>query len=606
MLDFFAIFTRGGIVLWYFQGTTQLFTPAINSLIKSVFLQEKTNCSHFNYEDVTLKYASDNEFDLVFVVGYQKILQLSYVDKFLDIIQIEFRDKYKNELSNQKYSFHYEFNEEFQYLLKKVEYEFKNKAPIKMKSYSESEKAQKTVNSMIIKRNGETVNNTPQEKQTNGKLDDDILKILKTKSGKRGKNQPRGKNDKPKTLQSPTQTKPKTPKQKTQWENEGKARDNIELDHSKTKEDTSVINLTESEKKQRGTAIGNVQDYDTSDYFNDNENDKDEIEIETKSTKKQSRGFLSSFTSLIGSKSLEEKDIMPIIGKMKEHLIGKNVAAETAEQLCASVSKKLVGKVLGTFNTVQSTVKEALRDGCVQILSPKRRVDILRDAMDARANKRPYSIVFCGVNGVGKSTNLAKIAFWLIENGLKVSVAACDTFRAGAVEQLRTHVRKLNALHPNIDGPEIVHLFERGYGKDPAAIAMEAINHARDTHYDVVLIDTAGRMQDNEPLMRALSKLINVNQPDLVLFVGEALVGNEAVDQLMKFNQALADFSNQEKPRLIDGIVLTKFDAIDDKVGACISMTYTTGQPIIFVGTGQTYTDLKNLNASAVVKALLR
>lgn len=113
-------------------------------------------------------------------------------------------------------------------------------------------------------------------------------------------------------------------------------------------------------------------------------------------------------------------------------------------------------------------------------------------------------------------------------------------------------------------------------------------------------------MQDNEPLMRALSKLITVNQPDLVLFVGEALVGNEAVDQLMKFNQALADFSNMEVPRLIDGIVLTKFDTIDDKVGACISMTYTTGQPIVFVGTGQTYTDMKNLNATAVVKALLR
>lgn len=236
------------------------------------------------------------------------------------------------------------------------------------------------------------------------------------------------------------------------------------------------LKIKKLQKNLRGTAIGNVQDYDTSDYLNGN--DEIEVEADTKSAKKQSRGgFLSSFTSLIGSKSLEEKDILPIISKMKEHLISKNVAAETAEQLCASVSKKLVGKVLGTFNTVQSTVKEALKDGCVQILSPKRRVDILRDAMDARANKRPYSIAFCGVNGVGKSTNLAKIAFWLIENGLKVSVAACDTFRAGAVEQLRTHVRKLNALHPNNGGPEIVHLFERGYGKDPAAIAMEALKH---------------------------------------------------------------------------------------------------------------------------------
>ncbi|KAM7290010.1 putative signal recognition particle receptor, alpha subunit [Ixodes scapularis] len=129
---------------------------------------------------------------------------------------------------------------------------------------------------------------------------------------------------------------------------------------------------------------------------------------------------------------------------------------------------------------------------------------------------------------------------------------------------------------------------------------------ARETKIDVVLIDTAGRMQDNEPLMRALAKLITVNSPDLVLFVGEALVGNEAVDQLVKFNQALADHSSQENPHLIDGIVLTKFDTIDDKVGAAISMTYITGQPIVFVGTGQTYIDLKTINAKAVVHALMK
>ena len=119
--------------------------------------------------------------------------------------------------------------------------------------------------------------------------------------------------------------------------------------------------------------------------------------------------------------------------------------------------------------------------------------------------------------------------------------------------------------NPN-EKKDIVELYEKGYGKDAAGIAMEAINHARASHHDVVLIDTAGRMQDNEPLMRSLSKLIGVNDPDLVLFVGEALVGNEAVDQLVKFNRALADHSQKENPHTIDGIVLTKFDTIDDKV----------------------------------------
>merc|ERR1712087_689828 len=134
----------------------------------------------------------------------------------------------------------------------------------------------------------------------------------------------------------------------------------------------------------------------------------------------------------------------------------------------------------------------------------------------------------------------------------------------------------------------------------------EAISSAKTNHYDVVLIDTAGRMQDNEPLMRSLAKLISVNAPDLVLFVGEALVGNEAIDQLVKFNAALADHSSSDNPHTIDGIVLTKFDTIDDKVGSAISMTYISGQPIVFVGTGQTYTDLKSLNSKAVVSALMK
>ena len=143
-------------------------------------------------------------------------------------------------------------------------------------------------------------------------------------------------------------------------------------------------------------------------------------------------------------------------------------------------------------------------------------------------------------------------------------------FRAGAVEQLKTHGKRLNNIYPSQNQPDkkpVVEIYDKGYGKDAAGIAMEAISSAKTNHYDVVLIDTAGRMQDNEPLMRSLSKLISVNAPDLVLFVGEALVGNEAVDQLVKFNKALADHSSQSQPHLIDGIVLTKFDTIDDKVG---------------------------------------
>lgn len=153
--------------------------------------------------------------------------------------------------------------------------------------------------------------------------------------------------------------------------------------------------------------------------------------------------------------------------------------------------------------------------------------------MLAKEQKRPYKIVFCGVNGVGKSTSLSKICAYLLSKDLKVSLAACDTFRSGAIEQLKTHATALG-----------VPLYSRGYNSDAAAVAHHAVGQATKNGDDVILIDTAGRMQDNDPLMRALAKLITVNNPDLILFVGEALVGNDAVDQLVKFNRCLHDLSD--------------------------------------------------------------
>ena len=370
----------------------------------------------------------------------------------------------------------------------------------------------------------------------------------------------------------------------------------------------------------RGTRRGELANIDEDESSSSSE-EEEEGEQESSAPKKvqtngkaktSTFGIFSSLKSLVGSKVLNKETITPIIEKIQEHLVSKNVAIEIAQKVCDNVATNLEGKQIGNFQFATNIVKKAIHESLIQILTPKRRINILRDILDTKAQQRPYVIVFCGVNGVGKSTNLAKVTFWLIENSNRVLIAACDTFRSGAVEQLLTHTRHLNALHPPEahNGTTMVELYQKGYGKDAAGIAMEAINYARSNRFDVVLVDTAGRMQDNEPLMKALAKLININQPDLVLFVGEALVGNEAVDQVKKFNQALYDnssvVSKNEQARLIDGIVLTKFDTIDDKVGAAISMTYTTGKPIVFVGTGQTYADLKNLNAEAVAKSLLK
>jgi signal recognition particle receptor subunit alpha len=279
---------------------------------------------------------------------------------------------------------------------------------------------------------------------------------------------------------------------------------------------------------------------------------------------------------------LTEADLAPALAAMQSHLQTKNVAADVASKLCSSVSKSLVGKQVGSFGSIKAEVRKSLEEAITRILTPKSSTDILLEISQKRQRSlnpslvakqqetiaEPYSICFVGVNGVGKSTNLAKVCFWLLQNKMRVLIAACDTFRSGAVEQLRIHVRNLGQLEVDgervgdgtVDGKQKIELYEKGYGKDAAGIAKEALAYAKKSGFDVVLIDTAGRMQDNEPLMRALAKLVAVNSPDKIIFVGEALVGNEAVDQLTKFDNSLKDFSGISRPRGLDGMLLTKFD----------------------------------------------
>jgi len=653
MLDFFTIFSKGGLVLWNSLWTVGDFSSPVNELIKTVILQERGGSGRFNHGQLAIQYKLDNEFELVFVVGYQNILNLSYIDKLLTDIQLEFRDRYKNKLLGDDFFSKFDFDKRFTDILLENETQSKNKKR-EMKTFGESKAAAKIISkggTLDLKKGAKADGDAPKSPkspkspkaaafpeveaaipppQTNGvpngvsngttngfhELTEDELIEQKRQlllSGKlRGGKKSASKKAEPK---SPQPAKGKKGKEARTWNNSGTSKGAVNLDYSNggsvaTEEGAGV---SEMEKAMVGQMRGELKSIDVG----DEEEVESEEEEEEKTAKPatngkpksaSSGGVFSFFQGLAGQKAITAEAMAPILDKMREHLVSKNVAVDIAEKLCKSVEVKLEGKVLGTFTGVASAVRTSMQESLVQILSPKKRIDILRDVMEAKAKGKPYVITFCGVNGVGKSTNLAKICFWLLENNHRVMIAACDTFRSGAVEQLRTHMQRLKALHPNAPGDttEKVILYDKGYGKDAAAVAMEAINLGRDLRCDVVLVDTAGRMQDNEPLMRSLAKLIKINEPDLVLFVGEALVGNDGVDQLRKFNQALADNSDVNNPHLIDGIVLTKFDTIDDKVGASISMTYETGQPIVFVGTGQTYTDLRNLNVNAVVKSLLK
>ncbi|XP_017076999.1 signal recognition particle receptor subunit alpha homolog [Drosophila eugracilis] len=618
MLEFVVIFTKGGVVLWHTNVSGNSFASCINSLIRGVILEDRnTEAKYFEEDHLAVQFKLDNELDLVYAAIFQKVIKLNYLDGFLADMQTAFKEKYGGIPASEQLGGDYDFDREYRRVLSAAEEASAKqvKAPKAMRSYNESQKSKKTVASMIqddkkptekrvnIQESPPPTKSQPSSPQSASAVNMD--KLIRRKL--REKLTPTKKTSPSDLKPSKSTSSEKAGKKPRVWDLGGNSKDAINLDRSKdAPEDVQYQNIN---TELVGTMQGVIRDLDVESEDEDENEEESSDEEEVVQTKKNKRGgLLSYFKGIVGGKTMTLADLQPALEKMRDHLISKNVATEIAAKLCDSVATSLDGKQMGTFDSIASQVKEALTQSLVRILSPKRRIDIIRDALESKRNGRPYTIIFCGVNGVGKSTNLAKICFWLIENDFNVLIAACDTFRAGAVEQLRTHTRHLNALHPAAkhDGRTMVQLYEKGYGKDAAGIAMEAIKFAHDTRVDVVLVDTAGRMQDNEPLMRSLSKLIKVNNPDLVLFVGEALVGNEAVDQLVKFNQSLADYSSNENPHIIDGIVLTKFDTIDDKVGAAISMTYITGQPIVFVGTGQTYADLKAINVNAVVNSLMK
>ncbi|KJE89365.1 GTP-binding protein-PA [Capsaspora owczarzaki ATCC 30864] len=667
MLELVTIFTRGGVVLWSRQSGAVAVSPTvINALISSAFIEKRAvSDKQFVHDHFALKWAIVNELDLVFVVVHQKALQLNYVDELLSSMATSFVNTNGDDvrafaaglpLFKPSGKHVVDFDARFDTIWEGVmqRYEESLRIPKAMKSFEESKKAQKSgIASPEPKSPSASIVTSPTTSQpvsptaaSSGNSafapDSDTADRLK-KLGIQSRSAGSASKSKPSPSASTESKAPPKKKKATAWDPiSGGMMTNAHsgpLDFSSDKPGTAAAAApdmsTYTAGLERDSLKGDLPDIEYTPREQDDDANEEETADEAPVTspgkapilatpslngaaapvaKKAGfgSGLLSFFQGLSGNKVLTAEDLAATLEKTKEHLINKNVAADISEKLCDSVRTNLVGKTMPSFTTITSTVTKSLEEAVTSILSPNRRVDILRDVLAKRQDPsgRPFTIVFCGVNGVGKSTNLAKICYWLVQNDISILIAACDTFRAGAVEQLRVHTRCLNDLQrsngklgPN--DPDSVMLYEKGYGKDAAAIAFDAVNYGRDQRRDVVLVDTAGRMQDNEPLMRSLAKLVKTNEPDLVLFVGEALVGNEAVDQLKRFNQSLADFSESTNPHLIDGIVLTKFDTIDDKVGAAISMTYTSGQPIVFVGTGQTYRDLKKLNVKSVVQALL-
>lgn len=289
-------------------------------------------------------------------------------------------------------------------------------------------------------------------------------------------------------------------------------------------------------------------------------------------------GFLERITKTITTKKINEKQFDDLFFELEVILLENNVAVEVIDKIKSGLKDELVDKPIQR-GQIEKTIERSLKTSINSLfVAGKKGIHELIN----QKREKPYVISFFGINGSGKTTSIAKIADMLKKKGITSVIAAADTFRAAAIDQLQLHADKIN-----------VKLIKHDYGSDPAAVAFDAIKHAKAKNIDVVLIDTAGRMHSNSNLMDEMKKIIRVANPDLKVFVGEAITGNDCTEQAKKFDDSVG----------IDGIILTKAD-VDEKGGASISVSYVTKKPILYIGTGQDYSDIKEFDPSIIVESL--
>jgi fused signal recognition particle receptor len=296
------------------------------------------------------------------------------------------------------------------------------------------------------------------------------------------------------------------------------------------------------------------------------------------------RKGLSSAVSKIVLTELKAEKLRPILDELRLNLIENDVAVAVAYYITDELEKRLDGVQVKRLGDRKDLVKETLHDVLIEILTPKEEINLLEKIEQKRKTKEPYTILFVGINGTGKTTSIAKVTKFLVKNGFSVVLSGSDTYRPGSIEQLEEHSKRLG-----------VRMIKHKYGADPAAVAYDTITHAQSRGINVVLIDTAGRIQTDRNLMAELAKIKRVVNPDLTILVIDALIGNDAVLQAEEFHNSVN----------VDGTILTKVDA-DVKGGASLSVAHVTGKPIIFIGVGQTYEDLKAFKPEMFTQMILK
>jgi fused signal recognition particle receptor len=295
---------------------------------------------------------------------------------------------------------------------------------------------------------------------------------------------------------------------------------------------------------------------------------KREKEDDNKEDEQEKPGFIQRLSDSLTKKMLSEDAFHELFWELEVTLLEHNVAVEVIDLMKDNLKKELVNKPIprkDIAGRIETTLKKTVED-ILDIEKPNILEEIPR--------KKPYKILVVGVNGSGKTTTIAKLVKYFQNHDFSCTLAAADTFRAAAIDQLQEHADNLK-----------VKLIKHDYNSDPAAVAFDAIRYAEAKSLDIVIIDTAGRLHSNANLMDELKKVYRVAKPDLTLFIGESITGNDCVEQAKEFQKAVE----------FDGIILSKAD-VDEKGGAALSISYITQKPILYLGVGQNYDDLEDFD----------
>ncbi|KAH8885781.1 hypothetical protein GQ53DRAFT_797114 [Thozetella sp. PMI_491] len=637
MLDTFEILTTSGVVLWSRSYST-VSPSVINHFITDVFIEEKASAGGmkddqsaatnppYKHDQHTLRWTFVKELGIIFVAVYRSLLHLQWIDKLVDNIKTIFVSLYGDQLKKPNTTIVecIKFDEYFDQQLQELEAaggkgDAKGARPFQGDAVLSSnlgdepplppgltfrggagpDKEDKSADSTPIASPNTSRPSTPAgpnhlvvgKAGPVAKMSRRARKVQNSHSApaSSGDEAPgrRGKKDN------------KAVKKGRKWGPDGVAYEdeNVQLDYSKT---NALTSDSEAEAVGRSSALEEV---DSATWGSKSKGKfvlKDlgeEVHSilasadakNSAATAGPSSGLVGSslsaigglFRNVVGGKVLTQEDLDKAMKGMEEHLLKKNVAREAAIRLCEGVEKELVGSKTGSFESTNARIQAAMEASLTKMLTPTSSLDLLREidsitspSVTSLRKPRPYVMSIVGVNGVGKSTNLSKICFFLLQNQYKVLIAAGDTFRSGAVEQLAVHVRNLKELTAREGGK--VELYQKGYGKDAANVAKDAVAFAAQEGYDVVLIDTAGRRHNDQRLMSSLEKFAKFANPDKILMVGEALVGTDSVAQARNFNAAFGS------GRTLDGFIISKCDTVGDMVGTLVSIVHATNVPVFY------------------------